>query len=254
MHRAHLHQRDDDMGLNPNPIAVTPQLGDLLNELKRKIFLELNCHAVGTIQHFYSATQSVKLTLNYTKTAFQINPKNGATTYQQYPYPVLDNVPVVILQGGPAYLNMPIAVNDQCLVLFNDRDMDNWANGQTSGQVNSTRLHSLSDAIAIVGLKQFTKTISTYDATRALLSDGNASVGINPSNHKATIENTAQGTLGTVLQKLTTTLSDLLSALNTAFAKNAVNGSPLDPTWVTDTTGIVSDISGAVTAITGLLE
>lgn len=226
------------MGINLNPLPLNPHLGDLLNEWKRKLMIDFNCHAIGSIVSFNSEQQTAKVAINYCKTAFQITPgTNVPSVLPDIKYPQL-NVPVVILSGGTASLTFPIAAGDQCLVLFNDRDTDNWFKGQTSGPVNSTRLHALADGIAIVGLRQFTKPISTYSSTHAVLQNGSTQVGVGPST--INIAN-AGASLGGILGSFFNTVGAITP--------------PIDlPTALTALTTIISAAETAYKATQGLLE
>lgn len=179
-------------------------LVDLLALLKKDIFLSFNCHALGTIFSFDANEQTAQVNLNYVKTLF-----NDSGVQRSIEYPALVDVPVIILSGGTTYLNMPISKGDQCLVMFNDRDIDNWFDGATAGhEVNTPRLHSLADGIALVGLQQF--AISGYDAVRAMLTDGTVMVGINPDTSKVLISNGT--TLNDLLQDLITEVKNLVTA------------------------------------------
>jgi hypothetical protein len=80
-------------------------------------------------------------------------------------YPVLVDCPYFVLQGGGAYIDMPISAGDYCLVLFNDRDIDNWWSTANVADPASTRKHSFSDAIALVGLNPKTAPLS-MDGTK----------------------------------------------------------------------------------------
>lgn len=220
------------MQLPFNTFRAAPALKDLLDVMSRDIFLTLNCHALGTVRAVtpphtspnpYQVT-TVTVAVNYQRTVLN-------TDGSQVPlsYPLIADAPVISLCGGSAALTFPIAIGDQALILFNDRDMDNWMKGATDGQVNSPRLHSFSDAIAIVGLN----SMNSVDAVRALLTDGTVKLGINPDNSKVTFTN------GTTLLSI---LQDLIAGILGLTT-------PSGP--VVDSTG---KVSGANTALGNLLE
>jgi hypothetical protein len=48
---------------------------------------------------------------------------------------------------------MPIQSGDTCLVLFCDRDLDNWFESGQITTLNSNRVHDLSDGVALVGIR-----------------------------------------------------------------------------------------------------
>ncbi len=234
-----------------NPPLSNPGLADLLAEVRKEIFLNLNCHAIGTVEAFDDSEQTITATINYTKTFYQKD-ERGTFNPVSVNYPVLLNCPVFILSGGNAFVSMPIAKGDQVLLMFNDRDIDNWFSGATSGPVNSGRLHSISDAIALIGLFPLNKSISSYDLTRARLQNGDAYVGV--SSTKIKIAN-GSTTLNTQLQDLSTQLENLCSAIALITVTCATPGSPSSPPINAATFSTIStQISSIATQIGGLLE
>lgn len=176
----------------PNTI-YDPELKDVLDALKKDIMISLNCHAISTIQSFNSSKQTVTATINYQRTYFNTDPNTGQYVRRLVNYPILVDVPVVILGGGKSALTFPIQQGDQALILFNDRSIDNWAAGARSGPVSSSRTHNLADGLALVGLN----SISGYDADNVTLDGGAALIQI-----KNDITN------------LKTILDDLITAIN----------------------------------------
>lgn len=246
------------MPLNFQPFVPNPGLRDLLLALKDEIFLNLNCHAVATIKEVNFEAQTVTATIDYCKTYFKQN-ANGDFEPVNFNYPLLSEIPFIVLGGGTSALTFVISEGDSCLVLFNDRDLQNWAadakpvqnlnmGGTTQPVVASNRLHSIADGIALIGLN----SVANYSATHSQLTDGTAKIGFNVSTHRILITN---GTpLSEVLTDITSALTDLVTALNTAFAVTAVPGSPLDPAWAATVLPVTVAISAANTAISGLLE
>lgn len=191
----------------PNPglnsVPNQPTLSDLLDLLKKEILLGLQSHHIGTIQSFNAALQTAVVTVNYTKTFFQLNKATNLYVATQVNYPTVIDCPCIVLGGGTAKLTFPITKGDECLLLFNDRDMDVWfKTGSASSPPATGRLHSFSDAVALVGLSSTPNIIKLYDATRALLTNGQASVGINPQTNLVTIKTLVGGTLGIQFQTL----------------------------------------------------
>lgn len=187
-----------------NSFTTEIPLRDLLDSYRDLTSISINCHHIGTIQSFDATKQTANATVNYTKTFFQWNPQINATTPVQINYPILMMCPVICLGGGTAALTFPIRPGDECLVLFNDRSLDNWFQSGTVGPVNSPRLHSISDGIILVGLRNSQKVISSYDTTRAVLRNNQAEVGVGPTLIKIANNTT---TLNTLLQSLITQIA-----------------------------------------------
>lgn len=233
---------------------VTYDLRDFGDLLKREVMLSLNCHAIGTIQEFDSATQRVKVKISYKKTFMKVpdgtqpNQENVNYVPKNIDYPILINCPIYVLQGGGFNLTFPIAVGDQCSVLFNDRDIDNWWNAGSGVPVASSRLHSFSDGIALVGLNNLASKIENYDTTHALLSKGSTKLGI--SSSKILAKNAAGKSLNDVLQDLVTNINSLI----TQTAAITVSSFGTAPNNAAAITAIATQLSATAAEISGLLE
>jgi len=88
--------------------------------------------------------------------------------------PLLLDVPIVLPRAGNFVMTMPVAVGDECLVIFADMCIDAWySNGGIQNQIEKRR-HDLSDAIAILGIWSQPNKISDYstDSTQLRTFDG----------------------------------------------------------------------------------
>jgi hypothetical protein len=129
---------------------MPPNIKIILDEVKADIFATFNCVQVGKISKVTSSEQTVEIELQIKRLA-----ADGTSTK----YPVLVDCPYFILQGGGAYIDMPIKAGDYCLVLFNDRNIDNWWSTANVADPATARKHSLSDALAVVGLNPKTSPL-----------------------------------------------------------------------------------------------
>jgi Phage protein Gp138 N-terminal domain len=188
-----------------NPVVAHPDLSDVINLYIQKAMIELNCHAIGTVQIVNTTALTLSATINYSRSYTTIDQSTGVYTQTQKPYPMLSDVPFVIMGGGNSSLTFPISQGDQALILFNDRDMDNWFMGARTGNVNSNRVHHLSDGLAIVGL--LPKLPTAYSVTHAILQNGLTVVGV--SSSKVLVNNSIGKTLNTILQNLITSIENL---------------------------------------------
>lgn len=144
--------------LTPNQ----PQLKDLLDLFRRDILLNFNCHAVGTVQSFDPVKQIASVTINYKKTFF-VADSQGVYQPKLVDYPLLLDAPVIFLGGGGTALTFPVAQGDECLVFFNDRDIDTWFNGSSGSAVNTPRLHSFADGLILVGPRSLANVVTEFD-------------------------------------------------------------------------------------------
>lgn len=236
--------------IQPKLATPNPGLKDLLDAHKIDILQSFNCHAIATIN---SITQNetnglllVNASLNYSKTYFNRLP-NGTYQAQLVNYTQLLDCPLIVLGGGATSISFPVKAGDQCLILFNDRDMSNWqqqANG-FAGPVATPRLHSFTDAIALVG---FIK-VSNYDPDHALLSNGNAEVGVPATTSGAAAAKVRIANQSTTLYTL---LSNLITAIEAITVTTVVPSTP--GTYTSGTPNNSSSLDAARTALQGLLE
>jgi hypothetical protein len=234
--------------LVPNDVT----LKDVLDLYKKNMLLDLFCHHIGTVQSFNGATQTATATINYKKTYF-LPDSTGNYVPQLVDYPILMDCPVICLGGGNTSLTFPIAAGDECLVLFNDRDMDNWFQGGAGAALATPRLHSFSDGIILVGVRSSGKVLQSYDTVRAVLQNGTTLVGVNTSKVKVA---NATYTLNGLLQNLMTQLTDLTTALSTLTVTGVLTGGATSgpPSNAAAITSIGTQISTIATEIGTLLE
>lgn len=137
---------------------VRPDLPVLLEAVKRSTKLEMNCMQIGVIQSFDASKQlaTIKIALKQVSKIAQ----DGTELYSDYP--LLLECPVMTLFGGNSFVNLPIQPGDNCIVLFCDRDIDAWVKNGEGNVPTTARLHDISDAIAIVGIRSEPKAIPNF--------------------------------------------------------------------------------------------
>ena len=223
---------------NLNNIKPTDiSLGDLFDLFKKEIMLSFNCHASATVQSFNKDEQTVQATINYKKT-FQKLQKDGTYKLETTDYPLLIDVPAIILGGGGFSQRFPIKKGDTCYLLFNDRDLDNWFDsGQVVG-VATGRLHSFSDAVAIVGLRSKAGALENYDPDRYEVTNGKISFSL--SEEKAKIANATKN-LKTILDNLINAVKGLTV---TGVSGGGGTSGPPDPATVIALENVATDLGG----------
>ena len=248
----------------PTEVGLT----DTLNLLKKEIFLSFNAHHIGSIVSFDIASQTATASINYTKTFYQAA-ENGL--YRAFPveYPNLTDAPVIVLGGGAGALTFPIQEGDECLVLFNDRDLSNWLQDGAGGPLATSRLHSFSDGIILVGIRSLLNSLADYDSARVALRGGPGVIGVNPTSTppgKLLLTNaspTGSGgsytyatTLGTMLASLTSQLGSLVTAIAAITVTGVTSGGSVSgvPANAAAITAIGTQISATAAQIAGLLE
>lgn len=140
--------------------VANPGFYEALEVLKKQIFSRLNCVQIARIEKYDPSAQTVEASIVMKAV------KNGDEIVE---YPLLIDVPVFVLQGGGAYLDMPISPGDFCIILFNDRDIDTWWLSGNVKQPATKRKHNIADGLAIVGINPATNTLSLDGSVVRLL-------------------------------------------------------------------------------------
>lgn len=96
-----------------------------------------------------------------------VSDENGAVTFVDLP--VLVKVPVCFPKAGGFVLTMPIAVNDEVLVVFSARAIDTWWQSGGVGKPIEARMHDLSDGFAIPGPASVPNAVANISANSAQL-------------------------------------------------------------------------------------
>lgn len=171
------------MTIKPNNIRQNGNLATLLEAKGREIARSINCVQIGTIQSFNEVNQTAEVSLNFKR----------VINNEIREYATLVDVPCVVLNGGGGGLSFPITKGDICVVLFNDRDIDNWFVSGAVLEPNSARTHDMSDAIALVGINSEASKIVDYLTSGVKLWYGGSQVKL--ENSTITIDNEAGGTV-----------------------------------------------------------
>lgn len=135
-----------------------PNLKRVLDAFERQITKDINCCNIGIIESFDPEKQQAKIQFALK----QVKNTNPDGTRIIVEHPALIEVPVMILYGGSSYLTFPIAPGDECLLFFNDRQIENWYLNGGVQTPSASWAHDLSDAFALVGIRNLQKSISNY--------------------------------------------------------------------------------------------
>ncbi len=130
--------------------------------------------------------------------------------------PVINSVPVQFARGGGFFLSFPIVKGDHVLLVFNERSIDKFQTGSGDDiDPVDTRMHNLSDAVALPGFYPDSKALADAHPSNAVLgkdggtqihvADGKIELGAEASADKASLDSKLQ----TELTRLKTELDAL---------------------------------------------
>ena len=161
----------------PISSPLPPDLRTLLNAHKAEILNELNCHQVGTIESYDYISQTASVRIAMLRTI-------GT---EQVPYPVLTDCPVAFPSGGTAAITFPLTKGDPCLVVFNDRDIDNWFVSGATTASNTPRTHSLSDGVVLPGVRNASNKLdASGNSLKLVFGDNYVDIGAGVTIHGST--------------------------------------------------------------------
>lgn len=231
-----------------------PTLADLLDRHKLEVSRSINCVLIGAIESFDASTNTASVT---------ISAKREYMDGEVLDFPLLTDCPVFTPQGGGSWLSFPISSGDPCIVLFNDRDIDQWFLSGQAKVPGSTRAHSLSDGLVLVGIQPLTGALS-IDDSQVELHGGTNKVKVSST---VEVDVTAAkvvttGSTGGIAEKMTTgkysvknsavdlkTLIDYLIDKTSIFAAGTIAGAPLNTSAV-----YIADLTYVKTQLNLLME
>lgn len=179
---------------SPQAPVPTPDLSAFIDLALRNALLNTNCHLLGTIQNFDAATQTATIGINQKLSLAGVLKD----------YPPLVKVPVFVLGGGDRVVTFPVRQGDTCLVLFNDRDFDNWFETGNITTPNSQRFHDLSDGLALVGFRCLANPVDNYSAADVEVRNGQSKIGVGELLLMANAATDLKAVMQAVLTALTT--------------------------------------------------
>lgn len=187
-----------------------------LNELtKNAVFAGLNCHNVGRIIEFDKDTQLCTIEM------LQIKQFN---TQSYIPAPITD-VPLIILGNGGGNITLPNPVGTLCLLIFMDRNIDNFIETGEQYTPDTGRMHDFTDCIALCGFKTLINPITDYDENAVSLLNSTIINEVENSSSLKVYPNLIEGlTSGKIrLANNTRSLASLMQSFLTACENIAVD-------------------------------
>lgn len=134
-----------------NYLASNPDLGAIMKANALSTISDLDCVKIGIVQEFYPDDLTVQVQVAWKKTV-GTNP-DGTQNVKDYA-PIYAKV----CYCNP-YITFQIEKGMECLLLFSDREIESWF---INGDINPegyTRMHDLTDCIALFGVRSLPKMI-----------------------------------------------------------------------------------------------
>jgi len=135
-----------------NQLSTAPDLIQVLEGVSSQTAYDLNCMRIGIVQAFNADDLTVDVLIS-NKKGIGYNP-NGSPIVRDYA-----QIRAKVVFCNP-FITCPINPGDECVLLFSDREIESWF---INGEVNPLgyqRMHDLTDAVAIFGIRSLPKMIS----------------------------------------------------------------------------------------------
>ena len=133
-----------------------PSLMGVLKVLKENIFETMCCVKIGYIDSYDYETRVSRVVI-YNKRVIGLN-ESGEHILEDYP-PLYCKT--LFLGGGNNGMNWNIEQGDECIVFFNDTEIETpWISGQVS-DIKYGRQHNYTDAICLTGFTTLPKVTPT---------------------------------------------------------------------------------------------
>lgn len=192
--------------------------------------LETHTAIPGIIQKYDVATQTADIQIVVSR----MNREDGTT--QQIP--ILPNVPIMHPRSESACVHLPIKAGDSVLVIFAERNIDDWRRTGNPGDAPDDRRHHYSDPVGIVGLFPDNKplAIDSGDETKLVVQCGDRKITVSDGGDILLGEvggsDEEPVPLGTTLVTLLNNIFDLLVGGDFVLTTSAGNPTAPNPTAV----------------------
>lgn len=208
-------------------LNTSPDIMQTLYSVLEKTGKDLNCMRIGIVQTFYSDDLTADILIANKKT-INLN-ADGTQNVRNYAL-----IRAKVCYCTP-YITYPLKKGDECVLLFSDREIETWfINGEVNAE-SYPRLHDLTDAVAIVGLRSLPKMIEILADTLHLFY-GNSDIQL--QNNQININSALLNIVGNTTQTGTITATNLnATAAATGSFRTADNKT------VTVTNGIITAIA-----------
>lgn len=135
-------------------------LADLLSEVLQTFREEIHVALPGVVKSYNAATQTADIQPQIKRA---LRKRDGSIVTEDLP--ILPSVPVGALRAGGFFFHMPVTTGDHVLVIFCERDINEWRRLGSNVDPADLRTHSLSGAVAIPMLEDARAPISGLGGT-----------------------------------------------------------------------------------------
>lgn len=221
----------------------TPTMAEIIRAALRGLQLEINTMFPGEVISYNPLNQTCEVQISLKKT--KIDPPAILSR------PRLLDVPVVFPRSGTGGTFFPLKKGDTVMLVFCQRSMDDWTDNGGEVEVRDTRLHNITDAVAIPGLFPLSGVISPAQAADATEVRGNKIlIGKSGTSSEPMVLGKV---LQTNLENLIAAVEDLVSLLTLGQVLGTVPTTAVPLGAPCTSTIVTSPVESALTAVKNAL-
>ena len=163
----------------------TPTLEELIQIAIESYLVNMNTSMPGKIVSYDKDTQKAEVQPLFVMT-FSGDVKLDI--------PIISNVPVVFPRTKDAYIHFPIAKDDPCLLVFNQRSLDTWkaSDGIVTVDPDDDRKFDFTDCVAFPGLSSDSAAFTPENNTDVIMVNKDGKMCISPEGKFAMSNGTVE--------------------------------------------------------------
>lgn len=190
---------------------------DIVNLTSESVQSIINCCKIGRIIDFNSSNWSVTVEILQVMT---VNNNSFIPT-------ILSEVPLLFYGVGGASITMPNVIGQNCLLLFCDRNIDNFLLTGQRYKPDNARKHSFADAVALLTVNSFVDTPPMYDESALTVNNKDNFIKIYNDSIELYAEKiklyNSQTTLLTLIKSLIEEIQKITVDTTTSNTQQAIN-------------------------------
>lgn len=183
-----------------------PNLEDVFEIVKEHTMSLINCSKIGRIRSFNPNNCTAYIDI------MELIQNDGANEIPS----ILADVPVIFYGSKNTRITPPDIVGSNCLLVFQDRNIDNFLITGEQFEPNDNRTHSYADCVALLTLNSYIDEPVMYDANALTLYNGTQFAKIFNNSIELYAEKIKLYNSQTTLLTLINTLIDTIKGLTTA--------------------------------------
>lgn len=210
-----------------------PNLEDVFEIVKEYTMAFINCSRIGRIRSFNPENCTAYIDI------MELIPNNGNNEIPS----ILADVPVIFYGSRNTRITPPDIVGSNCLLIFQDRNIDNFLTTGEQYEPDNDRTHSYADCVALLTLNSYIDEPVMYDENALTLYNGTQFAKIFNDSIELYAEKiklyNSQTTLLTLIKSLITEIKNITVNTSTSSTQQAINNKAAFNTIATDFEGLL---------------